>query len=112
MPRMVSTKKTQIKQFNNIPPTTPEAQEALNIHLAENLAEQQLRDGTASAQVITHYLKLGSMKAELELEQLRSDIDLKKAKAQALESQKRTEEMYAQAIEAMKTYMGAFDEDI
>ena len=76
------------------------------ISLAVNLAEQQLRDGTASAQVITHYLKLGSTKEKLEKEILEKQKDLITAKTEVLQSQKRVEELYSEAIRAMRKYSG------
>ena len=88
------------------PALTPEARENQMIALATNLAEQQLRDGTASSQVITHYLKLGSTKERLEKEKLEEENKLLKAKTEALQSAKRVEELYADAIAAMKRYSG------
>ena len=66
------------------PALTPESREQQLIHLATNLAEQQLRDGTASSQVITHYLKLGTTKAKLELEREQKEMELIKAKTQQI----------------------------
>ena len=74
--------------------------------MAVGLAEQQLREGTASSQVITHYLKLASTRESLEKEKLRRENDLLRAKVDAIESEKRSEELYAQAIEAMRRYSG------
>ena len=71
------------------PASTPEARESQMISLAVDLAEQQLRDGTASAQVITHYLKLGSTKEKIEKDILKEQKKLVKAKTEALESAKR-----------------------
>ena len=88
------------------PAMTPEARENQLISLAVDLAEQQLRDGTASSQVITHYLKLATTKNKLEMEKLRKENSLLVAKTDALESQQRIEELYANALEAMKTYSG------
>lgn len=88
------------------PAKSPEARENQMIDLAIDLAEQQLMDGTASAQVITHYLKLGTMKEKLERENLRKEIELKAAKAEAIQSNQRVEELYARALTAMKTYTG------
>lgn len=82
------------------------------ISLAVDLAEQQLRDGTASSQVITHYLKLGSTRNEMEKEAMKEEIKLLKAKTEHLEAQKRSEEMYERAIKAMQTYRVKLDEDI
>ena len=88
------------------PALTPEARENQLIYLATDLAEQQLRDGTASSQVITHYLKLGSSKERLEQEILKENKKLLTAKTEALQSAKRIEELYAEAIAAMKRYSG------
>jgi hypothetical protein len=73
---------------------------------AMRLAEQQLEEGTASAQVITHYLKLGSSREILEQERLRHENELMKVKREAYEGQKRIEELYVNAIEAMRAYGG------
>lgn len=88
------------------PALTPEARENQLIYLATELAEQQLRDGTASSQVITHYLKLGSSKEKIEKEILERQKDLITAKTEALQSAKHIEELYANAINAMKSYSG------
>ncbi len=88
------------------PALTPEARENQMIFLATELAEQQLRDGTASSQVITHFLKLGSSKEKLEHEILKEQKKLITAKTESLESSKRIEELYANAITAMREYGG------
>lgn len=88
------------------PALTPESRENQMIALAVDLAEQQLRDGTASSQVISHYLKLGTSRAKLERELLESEVELKKAKTESLQSMKRMEEMYSEAIRAMREYSG------
>ena len=88
------------------PAIDPEARESQLISLAVDLAEQQLRDGTASAQVITHYLKLGSSKDRIEKEILAKQKELITAKTEALQSQKRVEELYANALNAMREYSG------
>lgn len=88
------------------PGLTPEAREGQMVALAINLAEEQLRNGTASSQVITHFLKLGSTREKLERERLERENELLKAKAKALESQEKTEQLYREAIEAMKRYSG------
>lgn len=93
------------------PATTPEARENQMIALAVNLAEQQLLDGTASSQVITHYLKLGSTKERLEKEKLEEENKLLRAKTESLESQKRIEELYAQALTSMREYSGRSGSD-
>lgn len=93
------------------PASTPEGRENQMIALAMDLAEQQLRDGTASAMVVTHFLKLASTKEKLERESLKQDIELKAAKTDALVSAKHVEELYANALNAMRSYSGAFMDD-
>ena len=88
------------------PALTPEARENQLISLAVDLAEKQLQEGTASSQVITHFLKLGSTKERLEKEKLEEENKLLKARTEALQSSKRVEELYADAIAAMKRYSG------
>lgn len=88
------------------PALTPEARENQLISLAVDLAERQLMEGTASAQVITHYLKLGATTARLEKEKLEKENQLLEAKTKALESAERQEELYVNAINAMRSYGG------
>lgn len=76
------------------------------IALAVDLAEKQLAEGTASSQVITHYLKLGSTKERIEKEILQQQKELIQAKTDALRSAKRVEELYANALTAMRMYHG------
>ena len=87
-------------------PKTEAGREKQMVALAVDLAEKQLREGTASAQVITHYLKLGTEKEKLERDILRKQKDLIAEKTNALKSASHMEEMYAKAIEAMKVYGG------
>lgn len=91
--------------------TTPEGRENQLIALAENLAEQQLRSGTASAQVISHYLKLGSTREQLEQQRLQAEVELQKAKVQALAASGRLEELVTDALEAFKSYAGRKTEE-
>lgn len=88
------------------PALTPEARENQLIAAAVDLAEKQLREGTASSQVITHYLKLGSTKERLEKEKLERENELLRARTEALQSSQRVEELYANALEAMRRYNG------
>lgn len=76
-----------------------------------NLAEEQILNGTASSQVITHFLKLGSTTARLEKEKLEGENELLKAKVKALESQAHSEELYKNAIKAFQRYSGNGGED-
>jgi hypothetical protein len=76
------------------------------IALAVDAAEDQMRNGTASAQVITHYLKLGSSRERLEQARIAQENELLAAKVEALASQARVEELYMEALNAMKSYAG------
>ena len=93
------------------PSLTPEARENQLISLAVDLAEKQLQEGTASSQVITHYLKLGSGRERLEREKLEEENKLLKARTEQLQSMKRVEELYEEAIKAMKNYGGQGEPD-
>ena len=93
------------------PALTPEARENQLISLAVDLAEKQLQEGTASSQVITHYLKLGSTKERLEKEKLAEENKLLRARTEALQSAKKQEELFEQAIKAMRRYSGNGDDD-
>lgn len=94
------------------PALTPEGRENQLISLAIDLAEKQLSEGTASSQVITHYLKLGSTKERLEKEKLEKENELLKARTESLQSAKRVEELYKEALNAMKRYSGQSGDDI
>lgn len=87
-------------------PITPETRENQLISMAMNLVEQRLADGTASSQETTHFLKLGSPKARLEIEKLTRENELLRAKTEALEAERDKGEMYERAIAAMKRYSG------
>ena len=96
------------------PALTPEARENKLIALAVDLVQQRLLDGSASSQETTHFLKLGSMKNQLEMEKLREENKLLQAKTESIQSAKRVEELYAEAINAMRRYSGnksSSDED-
>ena len=93
------------------PALTPEARENQMIALAVDLVEQRLLDGTASSQETTHFLKLGSMKNRLEMEKLQEENRLLKARTEALQSAKRVEELYSEAIKAMRRYSGQRSDD-
>ena len=101
----MSTKKKKVKK-QRPPATTPEARENQLITLAVDLAEKQLADGTASSQVMTHYLKLGSTKDRIEKEILEEQKLHLRAKTEAMQSAKRVEELYKSALEAMRSYSG------
>lgn len=88
------------------PALTAEARENQLISLAVDLAEKQLREGTASSQVITHYLKLGSTKEKIEKEILEKQKELIEAKTRSYQSTEEIKELYANALNAMRMYSG------
>jgi len=88
------------------PASTEEGRENQLISAAIDLAERQLLDGTASAQVITHYLKLGSSREQLEQERLRRENLLLESRVDAMNSAKKVEELYETALNAMRVYSG------
>lgn len=93
------------------PALTLESNENNLIYLATKLAEKQLVEGTASSQVITHYLKLGTVRAQLEKEKLERENELLRAKTDSIKSAAKSEELFAEAIKAMRTYSGARDNE-
>ena len=94
------------------PALTQEAREYLLISLSERLAEKQLREGTASSQVIVHYLRLGTMRERLERDKLKYETELLKSKKEAIDSEKRSEELFSKAISAFRSYRGEDEQDI
>lgn len=109
---MARVKEPKTKTTKAIRPAlTPEARENQMIALAVDLAEQQLREGTASSQVITHYLKLGSTKERLEKEKLEEENKLLRAKTENIKSMKRSEELMEEALRAFRQYNGQVDKD-
>lgn len=109
---MAKTVKSQPNPTQKMRPAlTPEARENQCISLAMDLAEQQLRDGTASSQVITHFLKAGASRAELEKEKLRKENLMLEAKTKAYQSSEEIKELYEGAIKAMRIYQGQGDQD-
>jgi hypothetical protein len=99
------------KRRHRRPATTEENRESQLVSLAIDLAERQLLEGTASSQVMTHYLKLGSTREKLEQERLRQENELLKSKIDMLSSAKRVEELYSAALDAMRSYSGRELED-
>lgn len=107
-------KKTKVMNSPNSsrkirPALSPEARENQMISLAMDLAEQQLRDGTASSQLITEFVKRGSTKARLEKEILEEQKSLIEAKTESLQMAKRIEELYSEAMKAFASYSGQGD---
>lgn len=90
---------------------TREARENQMIALADDLAEKKLRDGSASNQLIIHYLNLGTAKAQLEKAKLEAETKLIEAKVEVTETEKRGAEAYEQALKAFSRYRGDSDDD-
>ena len=99
-------RKLELVETRRKPATTPEGRENEMVSAAIDLAEKQIRSGSASSQVITHFLKLGSTRERLEQQRLEHENELTRVKIEALESQKRVEELYMEALTAMRSYAG------
>lgn len=99
-------RRSEPKQKPRKPATTPEGREDEMVSLAIDLAEEQIREGSASSQVITHFLKLGSTREKLEQQRLEHENELTRVKIEAIESQQRVEELYREALTAMRAYAG------
>lgn len=106
---VIDPDKTRKKRKGSPPGRTLESVENQLVGLAANLAREQMENGTASSQVITHFLKLGSSQAKLETEKLQRENELLRAKTEALRSQKKVEDLYANALRAMRNYTGSTD---
>lgn len=89
------------------PAATPDDRENQLIYLASELAEKQIREGTASAQVITHFLKLGSSRERLEKQKLQYEAELLQVKRDSIEQAGKLQELYADAMRAFGTYNGS-----
>lgn len=93
------------------PAITEEGRESQMIALAVDCAEKQLREGTASSQIIVHYLKLATEEAKLKNKNLEIDYQLAQAKIEQIKAEKSKEEMFKAAIDAMRSYRGLGDPD-
>ena len=102
MPRAADTKKKDQLR----PAMSAEAVENRLINKAYKAVERRIEDGTATAAELTHFLRLGSAKEQLELEKLKKENELLKAKTESLRSQEEVKEMYANAIKAFGKYSG------
>ena len=98
--------KTKSGSRKTAPVRTPEAQEQLMINLSMKQAEQMLRDGRAPAQIVVHFLKLATEKTKYENEKLKAETEMTISKSDLMKSQQHSEELYAKAIEAFKSYGG------
>ena len=110
MPKAKTSSSSEPSQRTR-PPLTPEARENQMISLAIDLVEKRLREGTASSQETTHFLKLASSKGRLENKLLEAQAEMAIAKKEAIQAQKRSDEMFDKAIKAFKTYSGHGDVD-
>lgn len=101
------------KDIARAPAQTMEAREAELVDLAMDVAKAQMQNGTASAQVITHFLKIGAIREQMELEKVKAEIELARAKVKAIESAEETAKIVGEAMEAMRSYTlgSAFTED-
>lgn len=108
-----TTKATVVKSTSGrpAPGKTIESRESQIIMMAYDLVEERIRKGTATSQEVTHFLKMGSSQAQLEKAKLENENKLLEAKTDALESQKKIEELYAEAIRSMAIYQGHGDEN-
>lgn len=93
------------------PALTPEAKESRIVAKAMDMAEEMIDNRTASSQILVHFLKLGTVRAELELEELRHKNALTKARTEEIESNKQNKEFYKEVIKSMKAYAGADDDE-
>lgn len=93
------------------PALTPESQENQMIALAMNLVQQRLLDGTASSQETTHFLKLATVKYQLEKEKLMKENRLIDAKVESLDADRKHTETYEAAIVAITRYKGLGESD-
>ena len=109
--RRLDARQSLVKRCQILPALTPEAREGQMISLAMDLVEQRLRNGTASSQETTHFLRLATAKEQVERRLAEKELELKEAKRQQIQSQARIEELYSNALKAMQRYSGHDDED-
>lgn len=110
---MVKSDKSKEEPLLKRPPaTTPEGREQQLTALAMDAIEKRIRNGTASAQELTYFAKLGSPNAKLERQILEQQKELLEAKTAAIKSQERTEELYKNALSAMRSYSGSPEKDV
>ena len=109
---MPKTKKPSgLSVSNRAPAATPEDREQQLMYLATNAVEQRIIDGTASSQELIYILKRGSRKEQLEIERLKKENELLKAKAESIQATRRMEELYEDVISAIKSYNGGVFDD-
>lgn len=106
----MATRRRSFESSAERPALTPDSREQQMIALAVNQAEEQLRNGTASSAIVCHYLKLASSETRLKMEKLEEENRLLRAKTQTLEDARNNNELYINAINAMKEYSGHSNE--
>lgn len=111
MARQKSTEE-RLKRQKFRPAADPDNREKQLVSLAYDLAEERLRNGTATSQEIVHFLRLGSIRERKELEMIEHKNQLMSAKTEALQSAKRIEELYSNAIQAFAAYRGHAGEEV
>lgn len=104
--RQVKSYDEDFSQPSITPAMTPEDQEDQLISLAVDLAVKRLREGTASNQLVSEIIKLGTTKERLAKEKLQRENEMLRAKTEAIEASRRNGEMYAEALRAMREYAG------
>jgi len=109
---MARAKHPEGKRRTRQPATSPEGRELEIAASAYDLAEEQIIQGTASSQVITHFLKMGSSREQLERQRIAHENELLRVKRDNIEAQTRIEELYVEAIGAMRSYRGTTEEEV
>lgn len=104
------SKKVTKERLRTKPAISQEAKENRLIGLAMDLVEQRLIDGTATSQEVCHFLKLGSIRERKEMEILEKKKDLIEAKTENYQTAKHIEELYTEAINAMRKYSGHYED--
>ena len=111
MPRKSKPEGEQEKKYPLPPALTDEALENKLIMKAYEVAWQRLNDGSASAQEVVHFLRLGSTKEREDRDFLNKRKELLEAKTKAINDSKNMEELYSKAIEAMRNYSGLSEDE-
>lgn len=109
--RRVRNSNSPSEEKGTRPAISKEAREGQMIALAEKLAEKQLREGTASSQVITHYLKLGTERERKEIELMEMEKHVKAAKVESITAMTEIRKMFGEAMNAFKIYRGGDEEE-
>jgi Rps23 Pro-64 3,4-dihydroxylase Tpa1-like proline 4-hydroxylase len=102
MPKTTETK----RKTSSRPVMSPEAYENRLINKAYKAVEKRIDSGEATAAELVHFLRQGSIREQLELEKMKKENELLKAKTESIASQKEVKELYAEAISAFRRYSG------